>query len=72
MRDTNQKCATPQSEQLVDGGETKRPSVKGARAARTKAQEIDWRQWWPFDRATGTALRQLNRKPKQEYEEALL
>ena len=35
-------------------------------------KEINWQHWWPFDRATGTTLRQLNRKPKQEYEEALL
>lgn len=36
---------------------------------------IDWQEWWPFERATGDALRQLNRKKKldlNEFEEAWL
>lgn len=39
------------------------------------AKGPDWSQWWPFERATGEALKQLNRKQKQQfddYEEALM
>jgi hypothetical protein len=28
---------------------------------------ILWSEWWPFTRATGDALRQLNRPQKKEY-----
>ncbi len=28
-------------------------------------KEIDWSQWWPFERATGAALEQLNRRPRK-------
>ena len=35
-----------------------------AKAAKKKG-EIDWNCWWPFTRATGSALKQLNkRQPK--------
>jgi hypothetical protein len=48
-----------------------------AGAAKGKEHEIDWKTWWPFERATGDALRQLNkRQPKRneltDYEEAPL
>jgi len=50
------------------------PEREAAQAAQPHTEsEINWNQWWPFDRATGTALRLLNRKPPQpEFEEALL
>ena len=35
-------------------------------------KEVDWNAWWPFTRATGAALKQLNKKPKVEGEEALI
>ena len=38
---------------------------------KNRKAEINWSEWWPFERATGTALRQLNkRQPKPEYEDA--
>lgn len=33
--------------------------------------QINWNNWWPFKRATGQALRQLNKKPQPDWEEAL-
>ena len=36
---------------------------------------IDWSQWWPFQRATGNAFKQLNKRQaasRLEVEEALL
>lgn len=45
------------------------------RAEKRKKENINWNEWWPFTRATGDALKQLNRKqPKQfeDFEEALL
>ena len=53
-----------QSRQPLD-----RAKIKSA-SRKNKEAQTDWQTWWPFTRATGTALRQLNRKPKQEYEEA--
>jgi hypothetical protein len=42
----------------------------------TSKQPIDWNKWNPFERATGEALRQLNKREKKqtmpEGEEALL
>lgn len=49
-------------------------SSKGAEEARS----IDWNEWWPFTRATGDALRQLNKRSRKQssypddVEEALL
>lgn len=40
-----------------------------------KSEQIKWNEWWPFTRATGDALRQLNRKqpkPQPDVPEALL
>ncbi len=42
-----------------------------------KAKPILWSEWWPFERATGDALRQLNRPQSkrdltEEFEEAPL
>lgn len=31
-------------------------------ARKNQEPQIDWQTWWPFTRATGTALRQLNGK----------
>lgn len=42
----------------------------GAKAPATEGR-IDWSRWWPFTRATGKALRELNR-PQLTNEEALL
>ena len=42
---------------------------------RKKPEEVKWNEWWPFTRATGDALRQLNRKqpkPLPDVPEALL
>ena len=60
-----------QSRQPLDRAKTKGASRKN------KEAQIDWQTWWPFTRATGTALRQLNRKqPKTNHlndvQEALL
>jgi hypothetical protein len=42
----------------------------------TSKQPINWNEWNPFERATGEALRQLNKREKKqtmpEGEEALL
>lgn len=40
-------------------------------------KDIDWSKWWPFDRATGDALIQLNKKQPpvnflEEFEDAPL
>ena len=49
---------------------------KGSRGRRTKTKEINWNEWNPFERATGEAYKQLNRRQKKqiimEGEEALL
>ena len=73
MRGLNQEGDPQESGQRSIGGEVEASARKSTRAGRTKAKEINWQEWWPFDRATGTALRQLNRKPPMEqFEEALL
>lgn len=41
---------------------------KGSRGRRTKTKEINWNEWNPFERATGEALRQLNRRQKKQKE----
>jgi hypothetical protein len=49
--------------------------VEKASKKNTKHRQIKWDEWWPFTRATGDALRQLNRKePKASLDmpEALL
>ena len=40
----------------------------------TQKSPIDWNEWDPFKRATGGALRQLNKRQpmRLDYEEALL
>ena len=76
MRGLNQECDAQEPRQRVTNGEVEATAHKSTRAKRVKAQEINWQHWWPFDRATGTALRQLNRRqPKQateQYEDAPL
>ena len=48
----------------------------GDHRAKTKAVTIRWNEWNPFERATGKALKQLNRRYKKQTEidgeEALL
>lgn len=39
--------------------------IKANPAKSKKAKEIKWNEWWPFDRATGDALKQLNRKQRK-------
>lgn len=45
-------------------------------SSRKKIKEINWNEWNPFERATGEALRQLNRRQRKstelDGEEALL
>ena len=60
-----------QSRQPLDRAKTKGASRKN------KEAQIDWQTWWPFTRATGTALEQLNRKqpktnPFENVPEALI
>lgn len=47
------------------------PLAQSSGSSRRKEKEINWNEWNPFERATGEALRQLNRrqrKPKQQPE----
>jgi hypothetical protein len=32
------------------------------KGAKHQTQTINWNEWWPFTRATGAALKQLNRR----------
>jgi len=41
---------------------------KGSRGRRAKTKEINWNEWNPFERATGEALRQLNRRQRKSTE----
>ena len=49
---------------------------QGSRGRRAKTEAINWNEWNPFERATGEALRQLNRRQRKptelDGEEALL
>ena len=50
---------------------------QGSRDKRAKTKEINWNEWNPFVRATGEALRQLNKRQRKQspsdcVEEALL
>jgi len=49
---------------------------KGGSDKRTKTETINWNEWNPFQRATGEALKQLNRRQRKQTEldgeEALL
>ena len=49
---------------------------KGSGDRRAKTKAINWNEWNPFERATGEALRQLNRRQRKptelDGEEALL
>ena len=73
MRGTNQKHDAQESKQRACYGEAEAAPNKSTKVRRTEAKEINWQHWWPFDRATGTALRQLNRKPSiNQFEESPL
>lgn len=53
------------------GGNSRRP--RKPRGQNKPEEKIDWSKWWPFDRATGVALEQLNRrvpKPVEQYDDA--
>ena len=49
---------------------------EGGSDKRTKTETIKWNEWNPFERATGEALKQLNRRQRKQTEldgeEALL
>ena len=49
---------------------------EGGSHKRTKTKTIKWKEWNPFERATGEALKQLNRRQRKQTEldgeEALL
>lgn len=71
MCKTSRELDEAQPEQPLVAIKTKKLTRK------SKEPEIDWATWWPFTRATGTALRQLNRKQVKrntlnEIPEALL
>lgn len=36
----------------------------GNNRATKRKEDIDWKNWWPFTRATGDAYKQLNRRAK--------
>ena len=47
-----------------EGGEdTRREDSK-----KSAVKDIDWSKWWPFDRATGDAYDQLNRRQRKRSE----
>jgi len=56
MRTTGNKCNEQESGRQAVADKVKKPARKNKKA------EIDWNTWWPFTRATGDALRQLNRR----------
>lgn len=71
MRANNHQCNQTEQRRAAGGEQAE------ARAAKDTPQSINWNEWWPFTRATGAALRQLNqRQPKHndlaDYEEAPL
>jgi hypothetical protein len=35
-------------------------------SSKKKSKEIDWKSWNPFQRATGEALRQLNKRQRKQ------
>jgi hypothetical protein len=41
---------------------------KSRTSTRQGKKPIDWRSWNPFQRATGEALRQLNKRQKKQKE----
>lgn len=43
-------------------------SAQSNGSSRKKIKEINWNEWNPFERATGEALRQLNRRQKKRIE----
>ena len=61
MSKTNRQRDKEKRGQTIRTGCSQKAAVKG---------EIDWKGWWPFTRATGAALRQLN-KP-EPCEDALM
>jgi len=67
MRKAGQIADEPQQGQRAAARQAERTSQEDR-----EPTEINWQKWWPFDRATGAALRQLNQKQQPEYEDALL
>lgn len=66
MRKTRRETNQQEPGLRAVGGEAE------AVAEQDQKPEINWSHWWPFDRATGVALRQLNQKQVEQYEDALL
>jgi len=64
----------------IDRQSDKEARVRSTSTRRTessaKAYPIDWNEWNPFKRATGSALKQLNKRQPavclDDFEEALL
>lgn len=55
----------PNTNRQRDANESRHTHRVGRSKATAKKGPIDWKTWWPFDRATGDALKQLNkRQPK--------
>ena len=53
------------------------PKKNSSGSSNRKVKEIKWSEWNPFERATGDALRQLNKRQRKQspidcVEEALL
>ena len=53
------------------------PKKNSSGSSSRKVKEIKWSEWNPFERATGDALRQLNKRQRKQspidcVEEALL
>ena len=64
----------------IDRQSDKETRVRSTSTRRTessaKAYPIDWNTWWPFERATGNALKQLNKRQPavclDDFDDALL
>jgi hypothetical protein len=42
------------------------PLAQSSGSSRKKIKEINWNEWNPFERATGEALRQLNKRQRKQ------
>lgn len=73
MRATNQKRDAAARRQPRKNGVVEEPALQDS----APQSEINWQTWWPFTRATGAALEQLNRRQRkhndlEDYEAAPL
>jgi len=68
----------PKAHRERDKAPSRQPQSSKHTERTTQACPVDWKEWWPFERATGNALKQLNkRQPKStgcldDIEDALL